>query len=136
MPAGQRQGALEAHLRAQVAAVLRCDPERIAVSTPLQQAGLDSLTAMEFRNRLEVSLGLRLNVTLIWRHPTIADLASHVASVLGPAPAPVDEAAAAPAPVVDRTDKLAQLLRAVKALSPMPDPGSRAMSRTDPPTRS
>jgi NADPH:quinone reductase-like Zn-dependent oxidoreductase/aryl carrier-like protein len=126
MPAGQRQGALEAHLRAQVAAVLRCDPERIAVSTPLQQAGLDSLTAMEFRNRLEVSLGLRLNVTLIWRHPTIADLASHVASALGPVPAPV----------IDRTDKLAQLLRAVKALSPMPDPSSEAVSRTDPPTRS
>jgi myxalamid-type polyketide synthase MxaE and MxaD len=127
MPAGQRQGALEAHLRAQVAAVLRCDPERIAVSTPLQQAGLDSLTAMEFRNRLEVSLGLRLNVTLIWRHPTIADLASHVASALGSVP---------PEPATDRTDKLAQLLRAVKALSPMPDPSSEAMSRTDPPTRS
>jgi len=122
MPAGVRHGALEAHLRAQVASVLRCDPERIAVSMPLQQGGLDSLTAMEFRNRLEVSLGLTLNVTLIWRHPTIVDLANHVLSALGLAdeaaatPAPVP--APLPAPVIDRTDKLAQLLRAVKKLSP------------------
>jgi aryl carrier-like protein len=113
LPAGQRRAALEAHLRAQVATVLRCDPERIAASAPLQQAGLDSLTAMEFRNRLEVSLGLTLNVTLIWRHPTLVDLTTHVLSALGLAePAPI-----APAPVIDRTDKLAQLLRAAKRLS-------------------
>jgi acyl transferase domain-containing protein/NADPH:quinone reductase-like Zn-dependent oxidoreductase/acyl carrier protein len=128
MPAGRRRGAMEAHLRAQVASVLRCDPERIAVSMPLQQGGLDSLTAMELRNRLEVSVGLTLNVTLIWRHPTIVDLANHVLSALGladDAAAPSVGAAmpsatpapATPALAIDRTDKLAQLLRAVKELS-------------------
>jgi hypothetical protein len=38
--------------------------------------------ALELRNRLEASLGLTLSATLVWGHPTIAALATHLASKL------------------------------------------------------
>ena len=39
--------------------------------------------ALEYRNRLEASLGLTLPTTLVWGHPTIAALAPHLAERLG-----------------------------------------------------
>ena len=48
-------------------------------------AGLDSLMAMELRNRLELSLGVRLNVTLIWRYGTAAALGAELAAEPGAA---------------------------------------------------
>jgi hypothetical protein len=45
--------------------------------------GMDSLMALELRNRLEASLGLSLSATLVWGYPTVAALAPHLAEKMG-----------------------------------------------------
>jgi acyl transferase domain-containing protein/NADPH:quinone reductase-like Zn-dependent oxidoreductase/NAD(P)-dependent dehydrogenase (short-subunit alcohol dehydrogenase family)/acyl carrier protein len=66
---------LVAWLRQQVAAVLRLDAERVPEDKPVRSLGLDSLMALELRNRLERQLHMKLSATLVWNYPTIAKLA-------------------------------------------------------------
>jgi NADPH:quinone reductase-like Zn-dependent oxidoreductase/acyl carrier protein len=78
-----RRSLVEEHLQQQLARVLRIESQAIDPVRPLKELGFDSLMALEFRNRLELSLGLTLPATLIWGHPTLADLAPHLASQMG-----------------------------------------------------
>ena len=66
---------LVAWLRQQMAAVLRLDAERVPEDKPVRSLGLDSLMALELRNRLERQLHMKLSATLVWNYPTIAKLA-------------------------------------------------------------
>ena len=78
-----RRGMLEDHVKQQMARVLRLKTANIPDRTPFRSLGLDSLVAIEFRNRLELTLGLRLPATLVWANPTIPALVEHLAASMG-----------------------------------------------------
>ncbi|MFF1374655.1 beta-ketoacyl synthase N-terminal-like domain-containing protein [Streptomyces sp. NPDC058308] len=66
-------------VRAHAAAVLgRTDPEALRGDATFKQLGLDSLTAVELRNRLVEDTGLRLPTALVFRHPTPVAIAGHL----------------------------------------------------------
>ena len=77
-------------VRLQAAAVLGYPtPEDIDAGTTFEDLGFDSLTAIELRNRLKNATGLALPPTLIFDHPTLDGLATHLAGPLSDTTAPV-----------------------------------------------
>ncbi len=91
-PPGQGEEILLEFVRETVIQVLRLDPSQPADRRHrLMDLGFDSLMAVELRDRLATGLGLtrRLPATLVFDHPSIEAIASHLAEeVLGRAPAP------------------------------------------------
>ncbi|WP_431914381.1 SDR family NAD(P)-dependent oxidoreductase, partial [Micromonospora carbonacea] len=93
----EQHAALLRMVRRHTADVLFHDgPEAVPADRPFRDAGLDSLTAIELRNRLAAETGLTLGATIAFDHPRPAALAAYLRDRLtgrDPAPAP---AAAAP----------------------------------------
>jgi myxalamid-type polyketide synthase MxaE and MxaD len=79
----ERRSILETLLQEQVGAVLKRPASRIELTRPLRGMGLESLMALELRNRLEAATQTRLPATLAWNHPTIELLARFIASKMG-----------------------------------------------------
>ncbi|MER5867395.1 type I polyketide synthase [Kitasatospora sp. NPDC002040] len=75
-------------VRTEVAAVLGTEAGAVGDQRPFNDLGLDSLTAVELRNRLTALTGLRLAPTLTFDHPDPVQLADHLAELVAEAPAP------------------------------------------------
>ncbi|MFI9011480.1 type I polyketide synthase [Actinosynnema sp. NPDC053489] len=89
-------------VRAEVARVLdHPDPVGVDVRRGFKELGLDSLTSVELRNRLNRASGLRLSPTAIFNYPTPQALAEHVLAELFPDPGAPDGAADADPDVLD-----------------------------------
>ncbi len=79
----ERRHELLDYLCVQVSRVMGTDGVEVNPSAPLGDYGLGSLQSTELRNALEGDLGVSLPSTLIWRFPTVADLAAEVAEQMG-----------------------------------------------------
>ena len=67
-----------AFVRAEAAVVLRSTAERVEPGKALKALGIDSLTSLELRARLERATGLRLSGTLVFSFPTASAIAAHL----------------------------------------------------------
>jgi len=85
VPEEDREEYMLAQINETVRAVLG---DSVPVDQPLMAAGLDSLSAVEFRNGLEAKVGVELPGTLVFDYPTTSSMAAFLAKKVQPA-APV-----------------------------------------------
>lgn len=105
LPEVKRLHAMSAHVRRIVATVLQLPPQSVTPTVPFGKQGLDSLMALELRNRLELELDLRLPASLAWNYPTVGGLSEHLLQVLtidGPTPPPASVDSTSPSAAPDR----------------------------------
>lgn len=73
---------LESEIRNQIAIFLhKADPMSVPARKRLFEIGLDSLGAVELKNRLSSALGKDLRSTLLFDYPTIEDLTDHISGL-------------------------------------------------------
>jgi polyketide synthase 12 len=107
----ERERAVLDLVRSEIASALDLGrPEGLGPDRPLKDLGLDSLVAVELRNRLQAVTGLRLPSTLLFDYPTPGALAKMIREELN-----LDHAIAAVAgtPVITELDRLETMVRAM-----------------------
>jgi acyl transferase domain-containing protein/NADP-dependent 3-hydroxy acid dehydrogenase YdfG/acyl carrier protein len=83
-PAAQRPHVLVIYVKTQVARVLGTATDTLDLDQGFTELGLDSLTAVELRNRLQTDVGQPLPITLLFDYPTPAALTRYLTQHLCP----------------------------------------------------
>ncbi|MHB9849263.1 SDR family NAD(P)-dependent oxidoreductase [Streptomyces krungchingensis] len=101
--------------------------ESVRPDQPLRDLGMDSVTAVELRNRISTRIGARLPATLVFDHPTAARLAEHLLATAlatsGPAArATASGARPAGAPTPGSDEPVAVVAMACRAPGGVDDP--------------
>ncbi|WP_459250859.1 SDR family NAD(P)-dependent oxidoreductase [Streptomyces youssoufiensis] len=105
LPSAEQEAAVADLVREQVGTVIAHPaPETIDLGRAFQDLGFDSLTALDLRNRLSASTGIRVPATVIFDYPTPDALVRHLRDELvGAAPR---RPAPTPAPTVTDDDPI------------------------------
>ncbi|MGW0551750.1 type I polyketide synthase, partial [Streptomyces altiplanensis] len=83
LPEAERDDALLALVTDKVAVVLgHSNTDAVESDLPFRDLGFDSLTAVDLRNQLTAATGVTLPATLVFDHPTPAELVLHLRSLL------------------------------------------------------
>jgi len=86
----------------QLAESLRIPSHRIRADEPFSTYGLDSILAVQLTRSINEALGVDLDITVMFEHNTVRDLAAHIAEAFAGAvaedAAPAEPAPSAPAP--------------------------------------
>ncbi|BBB01307.1 polyketide synthase [Actinacidiphila reveromycinica] len=103
MTARERRDHLLAAARDHAAAVLGYDSgDQVDAAQAFKELGFDSVTAVEFRNRLQTVTGLSLPTTLVFDYPNAGRIADYLAERFGDTSAQAEDAL--PALVAGSTD--------------------------------
>ncbi len=114
-PIAERRTAFIAHLQGEVAKVLEFEPSRVPdVQQGFFDMGMDSLTAMELKDRLETSMAVSLPTTLAFDYTTIQTLATYLMSEVLTLATQIDETEA---PGEEKNDALAGVKAKLEQLS-------------------
>jgi acyl transferase domain-containing protein/acyl-CoA synthetase (AMP-forming)/AMP-acid ligase II/acyl carrier protein/SAM-dependent methyltransferase len=77
-PTTNNQQQIQTWLINQLAQTLHLDPQTIDIHQPLASYGLDSVTAVGLSGKLETWLQRRIEPTLVYNYPTIAEIATYL----------------------------------------------------------
>ncbi|WP_382324607.1 acyl carrier protein [Hydrogenophaga sp. UC242_53] len=85
LPAKERREQLVTLVRRELATVLGLagSPQSIPVDQTFTALGLDSLTSVELRNRLQQALGRSVAATAAFEWPSVGEMATHLNSLYG-----------------------------------------------------
>lgn len=93
LPLAERHQRLEGYLRQQVARVLKLPVSKLDMAQPINSMGLDSLMAVELKNRIEGSLRIVIPIVNFFQDPTVSQLASQILEQLDTPSQPLPDTA-------------------------------------------
>ena len=73
---------MEVELQEILGGILKAAPGKIDKDLPFVNLGLDSLMAIQFRNKLQKLIGIQISITTFWNYPKIHLLARHLLNEL------------------------------------------------------